>query len=311
MEEKLVVRLSNNLGNQMFMYAAGYAASKYLNRNFYYDKISSYKSNKNIYTYALDEFKIEDSEAIPNDTFLGLGGYLKRKILKKIDIFKKRKSFILEKYDINKGTFYCNLLDIHSYNNTAFMEGYFESEKYFVNFKDEIRNQFTPKSIKIYKKNKFYNKILNENSIALCIRQNRFTEKLRDISDKDRNKSKIFLEEQILFVSNAIEHFKKKIKSPSFYLWSNNFENLRHIFKNQNITFVDNSDISNSVKKMHLDLYLMTKCNHFAVIPSAFNWWGAWLSNSGNKLILRPKTNYFKYLEIKNKDYWPDEWISL
>ena len=28
MEEKLIIRLSNNLGNQMFMYAAGYAASK-------------------------------------------------------------------------------------------------------------------------------------------------------------------------------------------------------------------------------------------------------------------------------------------
>ena len=43
MEEKLVIRLSNNLGNQMFMYAAGFAASKKMNRSFYYDKISSYK----------------------------------------------------------------------------------------------------------------------------------------------------------------------------------------------------------------------------------------------------------------------------
>ena len=39
MEEKLVIRLSNNLGNQMFMYAAGFAASKKMNRSFYYDKI--------------------------------------------------------------------------------------------------------------------------------------------------------------------------------------------------------------------------------------------------------------------------------
>ena len=34
MEEKLIIRLSNNIGNQMFMFAAGYATSKLLKENF-------------------------------------------------------------------------------------------------------------------------------------------------------------------------------------------------------------------------------------------------------------------------------------
>ena len=48
MEEKLIIRLSNSLGNQMFMYAAGYAAAKILNKKLYYDHISSYITQKNI-----------------------------------------------------------------------------------------------------------------------------------------------------------------------------------------------------------------------------------------------------------------------
>ena len=34
-EEKLIIRLSNYLGNQMFMFAAGYATSKLMNRKIY------------------------------------------------------------------------------------------------------------------------------------------------------------------------------------------------------------------------------------------------------------------------------------
>ena len=58
MEEKLIIRLSNNLGNQMFMYAAGYAASKRMKRNFYFDNVSSYESYKNKSKYSLDRFNL-------------------------------------------------------------------------------------------------------------------------------------------------------------------------------------------------------------------------------------------------------------
>ena len=62
---------------------------------------------------------------------------------------------------------------------------------------------------------------------------------------------------------------------------------------------------------MHLDLYLMTKCKHYAVIPSAFNWWGTWLSNGNNKLVVKPKADYFEHLQVKNKDYWPLKWNEI
>lgn len=311
MEEKLIIRLSNNIGNQMFMFAAGYATSKLLKRKFYFDNLSSYKSRKNIYTYALDGFEIPDNIFSSRDNFTNISGYLRRKIKKKIDPFLKKKSFILEKYHRNKETEFNEISTNQSYKDTLYMEGYFESEKYFLKYKNDLLNIYTPKKKLQFQKNKFFDEIVDNESVSLCLRQDRFTEKFRSISDLDRNKSKVFLNEQVSFIFDAIEYFKKKLKSPSFYLWSNNFKNLKNIFKDENIKFVDNSNILNDIEKMHLDLYLMTKCKHYAVVPSAFNWWGTWLSKNDDKIVVRPRSNYFKSLNVKNKDYWPEDWISL
>ena len=191
------------------------------------------------------------------------------------------------------------------------MEGYFESEKYFFKYKKDVLNIFIPKKKAEFQKNKYFDDIVNNEAVSLCLRQDRFTEKFRSITNLDRNKSKVFLDEQVSFILNAIEYFKRKLKSPSFYLWSNNFKNLNNIFKNDNEKFIDNSNILNDIEKMHLDLYLMTKCKHYAVIPSAFNWWGTWLSKNYGKIVVRPRSNFFKSLNVKNKDYWPEDWISL
>ena len=311
MEEKLIIRLSNNIGNQMFMFAAGYATSKLLKRKFYFDNLSSYKSRKNIYTYALDGFEIPGNIFSSKDNFTNISGYLRRKIKKKIDPFLKKKSFILEKYHQNKDTEFKAISTNQSYKDTLYMEGYFESEKYFLKYKKDLLNIFTPKKKLQFQKNKYFDEIVENESVSLCLRQDRFTEKFRSISNLDRDKSKVFLNEQVSFIFDAIEYFKKKLKSPSFYLWSNNFKNLKNIFKDENIKFIDNSSILNEVEKMHLDLYLMTKCKHYAVIPSAFNWWGTWLSKNDDKIVVRPRSNYFKSLNVKNKDYWPEDWISL
>ena len=299
MEEKLIIRLSNNIGNQMFMFAAGYATSKLLKRKFYFDNLSSYKSRKNIYVYALDGFEIPDDISSSRDNFTNISGYLRRKIKKKIDPFLTKKSFILEKYHQNKETEFNAINTNQPYKDTLYMEGYFESEKYFFKYKKDLLNIFIPKKKAEFQKNKYFDDIVNNEAVSLCLRQDRFTEKFRSITNLDRNKSKVFLDDQVSFILNAIEYFKRKLKSPSFYLWSNNFKNLKNIFKNDNVKFIDNSNILNDKEKMHLDLYLMTKCKHYAVIPSAFNWWGTWLSKNNDKIVVRPRSIFLSLLMLK------------
>ena len=65
MKNKLILRLSNELGNQMFMYASALGISKKLNRSLLIDNETAYLSKKNISRYGLNNFKIT-SEIAPN-----------------------------------------------------------------------------------------------------------------------------------------------------------------------------------------------------------------------------------------------------
>ena len=103
MKNKLIVRLSNNLGNQMFMYASAYVFAKKLNRDFFYDDETAYQSS-NLYKYNLDIFKISSTKAPNNLKFLNKSGYIKRKFLKYFDNFYSSKMFYVEPRDRNKNT---------------------------------------------------------------------------------------------------------------------------------------------------------------------------------------------------------------
>ena len=84
---KIILRLSNELGNQMFMYASALGISKKINRKLLIDNETAFLLKKNISKYGLNNFNIK-SEIAPDDfKFLGTTGYLKRKLFIKSDFF--------------------------------------------------------------------------------------------------------------------------------------------------------------------------------------------------------------------------------
>tara|TARA_Y100001960_G_C14709069_1_gene845932 strand:- start:1534 stop:1686 length:153 start_codon:yes stop_codon:yes gene_type:complete len=48
MSKKLILRLSNEMGNQMFMYASAYSIAKKLNRKLYIDDETAFLLKKNV-----------------------------------------------------------------------------------------------------------------------------------------------------------------------------------------------------------------------------------------------------------------------
>ena len=89
MSKKIITRISNEIGNQLFMYASTFAIAKKLNRELLIDNESSFKSLKNISNYGLNNFNLTSNIANDNDKFLGIYGYIKRKILFRFRICKK------------------------------------------------------------------------------------------------------------------------------------------------------------------------------------------------------------------------------
>ena len=106
MKNKIILRLSNEVGNQMFMYASAYSISKELNRELIIDDETAFLSRKNVSKFGLNLFNISSPIASDNYKFKGLNGYLNRKFLIKIDYLRRKKRFYIEEKDNKKITGY-------------------------------------------------------------------------------------------------------------------------------------------------------------------------------------------------------------
>ena len=303
MNNKLIVRLSNNLGNQMFMYASAYVFAKKLNREFFYDDETAYQGSS-LYNYNLDIFKISSTRAPENLKFLNKFGYVKRKFLKYLDNFNSRKMFYIEPRDHNKNTSFNDKILNGNYNDKLFVEGHFESEKYFNSHINDIKSEFRFKNYKSFENNQLYKDIKNSESVSICIRQNRFSERKRPITIKDEENSLIFTEDQVKYVKKSMNIIKSKVTKPKFFLWSNDLKKLNNYFPDSQFTPV-------STNKVDFDLFLMSQTKHSIVIPSSFNWWGAWLGKSSKSIVIRPTNDHFSNFNINNKDFWPKDWLVV
>lgn len=297
---KLIVRISEGLGNQLFMYANAYALSRRINYNLFVDNISAYKKLK-IRSFLLDKFNINLNYASSKDIQDNLYKYIKYKCSKKIDFLYRKKSFLIENKSLDKQTHYYNLINT-PLSNKVFLEGHFESEKYFKDYKNEIVSLFKIKDID---KNSLFldPKLLkNNNSVSIAIRQNRFSEKNDDANSIDR--SKRFVNDTLDYIFKSMNLIKKKISNPKFYIFSNDIKDLNLVFENyENCTLINHSK-----NKIINDFYLSTQCKHFIVGPTTFHWWTAYLSSSIDKICICPP-NTLKF--SSNDDIFPSNWTKI
>tara|TARA_B110001454_G_C12688617_1_gene421333 strand:+ start:152 stop:1096 length:945 start_codon:yes stop_codon:yes gene_type:complete len=310
--KKIIIRISNELGNQMFMYASALGMANKLNINLIIDDESAYKSKKNISRYGLNNFNLSSLVASDSKKFLGIFGYLRRKILKKINPYIKNKVIFVEPKNAEKITRYNEEIYNLKLSKNVFVEGYFESEKYFSNIKDKINSEFKFLNEAKYQKSAYLNEIIESNSVSICLRQNRFIEGVNKDNELNKKKSVKFTNEQIEYINKSISYIKKNVQKSTFFIWSNNLTDLEDSAFDEKINkVIHDNEFTKNLDKRALDMYLISQCNHHIVIPSSFNWWGAWLSNKQNKIVCRPSNDFFTDFKINNLDFWPSNWKEI
>ena len=199
-----------------------------------------------------------------------------------------------------------------NFSNNLYIEGYFETEKYFDDFRENILKEFSFLDVDKYIKSPFYNYLNEKNSVSVCLRQNRYIEGKNKNNKVNQEKSDNFKLEQIKFINKSIKYIKNNVPKPKFYLWSNDFDNIDMSLFSSDVTKIKHSgDILSGIDKRSLDLFLISQCNHHIVIPSSFNWWGAWLSQKKNKIICRPNDDFFTDFKANNLDFWPPSWKEI
>ncbi len=299
MDRIIIAKISEGLGNQLFMYANAYAISKKFDFNLCLDPYSGYYKN-NIRSFMLNNFNISSKMAPSDWIFSNSYRNLIKKIKIKCEFLKKKKSFLFEPKDKNKLTKFSSI-KLNNFNNKIYIDGNFESEKYFLDYRNDLLNEFSFK--KDLSNNKYLDIIRKHNVVSISVRQNRYSERMSNKFDQySISKSQHFVTKTVDYIHQSIKFIKSKVHNPKFLLWSNDFTGLEKYFPTNEFLYVINPE-----DKILNDFYLLTQCKYFIVGPSTFSWWGAWLSNNKNKICIRPKN----INSSNNLDFWPESWISI
>ena len=257
----IISKIQGGLGNQMFQYAYGRSLSYKYNLNFYLD-LSFYKNqySETIRSFLLDKF---------TNTYI----YTDIKYTNSTRIID---NFIYKNLDISTDSSY-------------YLDGYWQSEKYFKGNEDIIRKDFEPSKeiLDTLTKTPF---IHNNNTISLHIRRT------------DYIKSNGYHPVQ------SIEYYKNAIDVMGDYdyifVFSDDIQWCKDNLKFNNMIFMESfTEIE--------DLYLMSFCKKNIIANSSFSWWAAWLNKNLDKKVVAPSKWFGDHVGINQSDIIPDSWIKI
>lgn len=289
----IVSRIIGGLGNQMFQYAFGRYLSIKKGTNLKLDL-------RGFETYEWREFELGVFNV--NATIASQ---------KEIDDILKPRYFPFGKKDYfgfgnlnlvlneSKMLFDTNFLKV---KKNTYISGYWQSEKYFPGIREILLDDFKFKST--FDKNVQIladRIIITPDAVSVHIRRGDY------IQNAQVNKIHGVLPIEYYLVAMGLIH--EKLENPIFYFFSDDIDWVKNKFMNlENVFFMD----QNIEKKSFEDMRLMSLCKHNIIANSSFSWWGAWLNQNPNKIVIAPKQWFAD--PIKNKeaiDIVPDSWIKL
>ena len=288
----IIINITGGLGNQLFQYAFGRALSIKNKCQLKLD-ISSYQ-NYEWHDYSLRPFSIRENFADKSDCELLKGEKFSfvRKI--KQNIFNNKKFYYSEK-DLRFNEKYKNLA------NPAYISGYWQSEKYFKQVEEIIRNEFKIVIPPSKPNQNLIKKIEKENAISLHVRRGNYA--------NIKHVNKVHGTSPLSYYNDAIKVLIPKIPDPVFYIFSDDIEwAKKNLIINNETVFVD---FNNSTTDFE-DMRLMSMCKHHIIANSTFSWWGAWLNDSKSKIVIAPKI-WFNDVNMNNQtaNLIPSNWIRM
>lgn len=298
----VVVKIKAGLGNQLFQYASARQLAINENKELYFD-VSFYNDNKFKGIFRLDKYNI---------------GYeiADQQIVDRIKNKQNTPLFyrMLNKFKIanpyNKPTHW-KQKELNKYlqgNLEApehiYLDDWFASPCNFGNIRDILLAEIIPETLS--EKTKVWQIIIeNSNSVSIHIRRG------------DYLTNPYFHNLSINHYLESLKYINERVESPVYFVFTDDLDFVKNHFSHiQDIYFVDsNNKRQNSYSTYGdmEDLHLMSKCKHNIIANSSFSWWGAWLNNNKNKIVIAPRNWYDKQKAQKKYEKGnliPEDWIK-
>ncbi len=283
-KNKIYLILQGRIGNQMFQYALARRIQK---------------NNPNIKEIIIDDSRILELGwdnsllyyNLPNVTYvhkdiIGLKSIFTVQFWNRVlyKIKTKNKGF-WEKYNIEKilnkkmgkkGMFICEngYMDMHlNINKPIYLEGFFQSEKYFDDIKSDICEIYNGEQFRALEEYPDIQEIRKRNSVCISVKiEHNIGSSLYDVCTVE-------------YWKNAIKYITEHVDNPLFFICSDNVD-----YVLENLIDATKYDYVVQDKRMpvHVSLAAMAECKHFIIGNTTFGWWAQYLSKFKDKIVVAP-----------------------
>jgi hypothetical protein len=285
----IIVQLKGGLGNQLFQYAAGRQLSEKFDVPLKFDLSflnSTDPNQRHIKRYfELDKFKIIVEIATESE-IQAIRRQRWKNSFKPVWI-RERKN------DCHK--------KLHRAGKDCYLNGFFQSEKYFINISETIRNELIfkePLTDRYFLEIK--EQIENSNSVSLHFRRGDYVE--------NPNTNRFHGVCPLEYYRQAVKWMNEKTEDQQLFVFSDDIGWVKANFRTEFPTvFVEKSE-----EKLHSDFRLMSLCKHNIIANSSYSWWAAWLNLNEAKTIIAPE-KWFANARRQSKaaDIIPGEWYRI
>ena len=285
-----IIRMSGGLERQMFQYAF-YLKLLSLGREVKFDDINEYRDELTrpimLSVFDIDYPRATWEEIVAytdqsrelKDRFRRLFGKVRRNVIKENGFYDPA---IMEQ-------------------DNVYIDGKFMSQKYFEDILSEVKQVYTFPEIENLslppKANEnfliYYDEIMKSNSVGIHIRRSdsRYNEELyKDICTKE-------------YYGAAIKYIVERYPDAKFFVFSNEPKWIKGWLKEIVMTQISEGMTKDEMTELrkrfvlveandeytsYLDMFLLSKCKHNILSNSSFSWWGGWLNDNPDKILIAP-----------------------
>lgn len=148
------------------------------------------------------------------------------------------------------------------------LNGYFQSDKYFIKNSKIIKKVFSPSKNIIEEFNSKYRLDNEHELVSIHVRRGSHLRNPKYHGSCD-----------LKYFQNSMSEFSDNAR---FLVFSDDMKWCKENFNDERFVFVEG-------RKDYEDLYFMSLCDHNIICNSTFSWWSAWLNTNESKKVISPK----------------------
>ena len=185
-----------------------------------------------------------------------------------------------------------------SFGRTAddsYLVGAWQSERYFRDIREVLLGELTPIQPPSVRDYELIQAMQTSDAICVHVRRGDYV--------SSNSASAYHGVCSLDYYERAVKYVASRVRTPSLFIFSDDpdwtREHLRTEYPSHYVTH-------NSSADAFQDLRLMSHCKHHVIANSSFSWWGAWLSNSDEQIVIAPA----KWFSVNRPtpDLLPPQW---